>query len=61
MRAQKFLGIVLILLTQLVQPAVRESGFFVGRANLKREALIGKKEVKRSHRNIPLHVIAWSG
>jgi hypothetical protein len=28
-----------------MQPAVRESGFFVGQANLEREALIGKKKL----------------
>jgi len=28
-----------------MQPAVSESGFFVGRADLKREALIGKKKL----------------
>jgi len=35
------------------RPMKDVSGFFVGRADLKSEALIGKKEVKRSHRNIP--------
>jgi len=38
------LGIVLITLNE--RPLNVKSGFFVGRADLKREALIGKKEVK---------------
>jgi hypothetical protein len=48
--AQNF-GIVLITLNE--RPMNVWSGFFVGRADLQSEAVIGKKEVKRSHRNIP--------